>query len=265
MPLAPPTPPPTGPPWPKEIAIRRLQEALDKIPELEGLHHRDQRFEAWRENLSRILKANWPTERLPHFQSLAVNLTALGHRPESQVRQVDLDQYRRGLQSTKTQLELILRNERELAEAQGDATVNELFRPPGSQHDAYILIRQIISEAVREIRVADNFVDSTILTLLTNTSTGVVISVLTYNVPGDFKLECERYRQQNRHSLEIRLRSADFHDRFIIVDGEKAYHLGASIKDAGNTASMIHLIEDPDNVQALQGTFDASWAQARIV
>ena len=35
-----------------------------------------------------------------------------------------------------------------------------------------------------------------------------------------------------------------FHDRFLIIDGEEAYHIGASLKDAGKKCFAISLIED---------------------
>jgi hypothetical protein len=79
------------------MAVRRLKEALDEIPELEGLNHVDERFEAWRENLRRILNANWPNERLPNFQSLSMRVTPFGGRPRPRIRLLDLDEYRKGM------------------------------------------------------------------------------------------------------------------------------------------------------------------------
>jgi hypothetical protein len=35
-----------------------------------------------------------------------------------------------------------------------------------------------------------------------------------------------------------------FHDRFIILDGQIAYHIGASIKDAGKKCFGITLLQD---------------------
>ncbi len=257
-------PPPAPDPWPKELAIRRLKEALEKIPELESLNHLDPQFQAWRENLLRILKINWPSERLTHFSG-PLRITPFRGGPGPRINREDLDAFRGGLTRTKVQLELILRNEKELAEAEGNQSVTEIFLPPGSQHDAYSYIRQIVSTATREILIVDNYVDSTIFSLLTNAGAHVGISILTYKVPADFKVEAERFYKQHRISLEIRLRKADFHDRFIIVDASMAYHLGASIKDAGDKASMIHLIEDADNVQALLDTHRKSSAAATVL
>ncbi len=42
-----------------------------------------------------------------------------------------------------------------------------------------------------------------------------------------------------------------FHDRFIILDGKAAYHIGASIKDAGKKCFGISLLEDPGMVTDL--------------
>lgn len=42
-----------------------------------------------------------------------------------------------------------------------------------------------------------------------------------------------------------------FHDRFIILDGKTAYHIGVSIKDAGRKCFAISLMEDPVMVSDL--------------
>ena len=42
-----------------------------------------------------------------------------------------------------------------------------------------------------------------------------------------------------------------FHDRFIILDGKTAYHIGSSIKDAGKKCFGISLIDDPGTVADL--------------
>ena len=42
-----------------------------------------------------------------------------------------------------------------------------------------------------------------------------------------------------------------FHDRFIILDGQTAYHIGASIKDAGKKCFGISLLTDPKMVSEL--------------
>ena len=40
----------------------------------------------------------------------------------------------------------------------------------------------------------------------------------------------------------------EFHDRFLIIDGILAYHVGASLKDAGKKCFAINKIEDRANI-----------------
>ena len=42
-----------------------------------------------------------------------------------------------------------------------------------------------------------------------------------------------------------------FHDRFLILDGTIAYHIGASIKDAGKKCFAISLMDEPKLVNDL--------------
>src|SRR6266849_7443354 len=151
-------------PWPKEMAIRRLKEALEQMPELERLNHRDPKFVGWHENLRRILQNTWPEESLPSFSENRIRL-----RSEPPVTGGDINAYKRGLTITESRIGSILRNEKELAEAKNDAGLLELFLPPGTQHDAYDLIRQIVKEANQELIIVDNYVDGTLFNLLTNT------------------------------------------------------------------------------------------------
>ncbi|MBU9743155.1 hypothetical protein KTH81_04900 [Lachnospiraceae bacterium ASD3451] len=44
-------------------------------------------------------------------------------------------------------------------------------------------------------------------------------------------------------SLEVK-NTRTFHDRFMIVDETRAYHIGASLKDAGKKCFAINLLED---------------------
>lgn len=43
--------------------------------------------------------------------------------------------------------------------------------------------------------------------------------------------------------------TGEFHDRFLIVDGALAYHIGASLKDAGKKCFAINRIEDRENIK----------------
>lgn len=42
-----------------------------------------------------------------------------------------------------------------------------------------------------------------------------------------------------------------FHDRFLIIDSVRAYHIGASLKDAGKKCFGINLMEDEETIKGI--------------
>jgi hypothetical protein len=140
-----------------------------------------------------------------------------------------------------------------------DRKVDELFFPERSEHDAYVELRGILNSATRSIFVTDPYLDSSILTLLATCKGTLAIRLLGHKFPVDFKLEANRFMEQYA-TLHIELRrSREFHDRFIVLDNTKCYHVGASIKDAGNRAFMINELNDASNVEALLQQIEKSW------
>ena len=78
-------------------------------------------------------------------------------------------------------------------------------------------------------------------------------------------MEATKFRAQYPGiKLEVR-RTREFHDRFLVLDESKCYHLGASIKNAGNPVFMITVLEDADNVRALMAQQAQSWNGGLIV
>ena len=139
-------------------------------------------------------------------------------------------------------------------------SVRELFFPDGSHHDAYIYIREILQTATISVDIIDPYIDSSTLTLLTACAKpGMQFRILSSRVPTDFELEAQKWRKQNKDKiLEVR-RTREFHDRFIVLDHTKCWHIGASIKDAGNKVFMISKLEDEDNRVALLQQVQKSW------
>ena len=45
----------------------------------------------------------------------------------------------------------------------------------------------------------------------------------------------------------------EYHDRFLVIDDETIYHIGASLKDAGKKTFAIALINDDEIVRSLLG------------
>ncbi len=109
----------------------------------------------------------------------------------------------------------------------------------GQIYDAYSLLVDILKEANTEITIIDNYVDKTILDIISFLEIPVTIITSNYN-----KLDMHKYKEQY-DNVEI-LHSKGFHDRFLILDNKILYHCGASFKDLGKKCFAITKIEDED-------------------
>jgi hypothetical protein len=145
----------------------------------------------------------------------------------------------------------------------GGAPARELFFSDQTQHSAYVEIRRILTSATSSITLVDPFVDQSILTLFSAvTGEGIAIRILSSNLPRDFQLEAGKWLAQHKGlKLEVRT-TKQFHDRFIVLNDEQCWHVGCSIKDAGNKAFMLSQVEDPDNRAALLTQIARSWSAA---
>jgi hypothetical protein len=145
-------------------------------------------------------------------------------------------------------------------------SVRELFFGERSEHDAYVEIRALLQRAEKDLVIVDPYIDQSILTLLSACiKPGMSVRLLTSRVPNDFALEGKKWTAQHKGLvLEVR-KTKEFHDRFIILDNTVCWHVGSSIKDAGQKAFMLSQIEDDNNRAALIAQLTKSWASATMV
>ena len=112
----------------------------------------------------------------------------------------------------------------------------------GQIYDAFSLITSIVQRATKEIILIDGYVDVDTLNILAKKNAGVDVKIYTYASAQLTNRDAANFNAQYP-TLTVK-RTQVFHDRFIILDGNKAYHIGASIKDAGKKCFGISLIED---------------------
>lgn len=101
----------------------------------------------------------------------------------------------------------------------------------GQVFDAYIFISNLFRSAKRSITIIDNYLDDSVLTILTKRKKGVKVLLLTKNVSKALEQDVEKCNEQYP-PIEIR-EFNNSHDRFIIMDDQDLYHFGASLKDLG--------------------------------
>ena len=112
----------------------------------------------------------------------------------------------------------------------------------GQIFDAFNLFTNIIRQAEREIVLIDGYVDVDTLNILSKKKAGVKTIVYTFLSAKITKKDVETFNAQ--YSELVVQRTTEFHDRFLILDGNIGYHIGASIKDAGKKCFGINKIED---------------------
>ena len=117
--------------------------------------------------------------------------------------------------------------------------VNELYFK-GQIYDAYSKILDILKEANEEIVIIDSFLDKTILDMIRNIDVNVIL--ITSNKSKLKETDIKKYQLQYTN-LDIKYDDT-FHDRYIILDKSKIYHLGASINHAGSKTFSINILED---------------------
>jgi hypothetical protein len=81
---------------------------------------------------------------------------------------------------------------------------------------------------------------------------------------GDFPLKGRKFAAQHGNTIEVRT-TLSFHDRFILVDGARCWHLGASIKDAGNKAFALSEFAEPVIASFIKQTAETTWSASAVV
>ncbi len=101
----------------------------------------------------------------------------------------------------------------------------------GQIFDAHVLVSKIIKGAKTSIIIIDNYIDETVLILLSKRKKGVSGTIYTRPLSKQLKLDLEKFNKQYE-PITIK-KSRNVHDRFLIIDNKKLYHVGASLKDLG--------------------------------
>jgi hypothetical protein len=101
----------------------------------------------------------------------------------------------------------------------------------GQVFDAWQFTSRLIKEANKSIILMDNYIDESVLHLLSKRKRGVSACIYTRKISQQLKTDLKKHNQQYP-AIELKQFSKS-HDRFLILDEKEIYHIGASIKDLG--------------------------------
>ena len=112
----------------------------------------------------------------------------------------------------------------------------------GQIFDAYVFASELIRSAKSSITLIDNYVNESVLLLLSKRDTGVAAQIITRQITQGFAADLARHNQQ--YPPIAVTESPRFHDRFLIID-DVVYHIGASVKDLGKKLFAFSKMEIP--------------------
>ena len=96
--------------------------------------------------------------------------------------------------------------------------------------DAYAFVSGLIKSADKSIVLIDNYIDESVLLLLSKRDKGVKATIYTEKISPRMQLDLQKHNAQYPPvTVKTFTRS---HDRFLIIDNT-VYHFGASLKDLG--------------------------------
>ncbi|MDO5523892.1 MAG: DNA-binding protein, partial [Bacteroidia bacterium] len=101
----------------------------------------------------------------------------------------------------------------------------------GQIFDAHKFVSDLIKSAGKEIALIDNYIDESVLFLLSKRKKDVAATIFTAKISKQLQLDIEKFNAQYP-PIEVKV-FAKSHDRFLILDNKTVYHIGASLKDLG--------------------------------
>ena len=113
----------------------------------------------------------------------------------------------------------------------------------GQIYDAYTFVAELVRKATRRTVLIDNYIDDTVLTMLSKRADGVEATIYTGKISKQLQLDIDKHNAQYP-PITVRTFSKA-HDRFLIID-QTVYLIGASIKDLGKKWFGFTLLENTD-------------------
>ena len=116
----------------------------------------------------------------------------------------------------------------------------------GQIFDAYKFATDLIKSAKTSLVLIDNYVEESVLLMLSKRNPGVSATVYTQRIIPQLQLDLNKHNDQYP---PINMRTyRNGHDRFLIIDDREVYHIGASLKDLGKKMFAFSRLSIPANI-----------------
>lgn len=115
----------------------------------------------------------------------------------------------------------------------------------GQIFDAYKFATDLIRSAKQSLVLIDNYVDESVLLMLSKRNDGVSATIYTHKISAQLQLDLDKHNTQYP-PVHIKTYKSS-HDRFLIIDETEVYHIGASLKDLGKKMFAFSKLDLPAN------------------
>ena len=113
----------------------------------------------------------------------------------------------------------------------------------GQIFDAYKFATDLIRSARQSIVLIDNYVDESVLLMLSKRNAGVKADIYTQAVSRQLQLDLQKHNGQYP-PIEVHV-CKKCHDRFLIIDRTDIWHIGSSLKDLGKKMFAFSRLDIP--------------------
>lgn len=124
----------------------------------------------------------------------------------------------------------------------------------GQIFDAYRFVINLIRSANKSITLIDNYIDESVLTMLSKREAHVNAVIYIGQINKQLKLDLEKHNSQYPPITVNVIEKC--HDRFLIIDDTDTYHIGASLKDFGKKLFAFSKLNMPVSVIPSHLQFD---------
>ncbi|HCB63524.1 MAG TPA: DNA-binding protein [Bacteroidales bacterium] len=125
-------------------------------------------------------------------------------------------------------------------EARADAPKQGIFFE-GQIFDAWVFVSDLIQSAEKSIELWDHYVYASVLMLLTKRKPDTDARIYLKKVSAALQTDIDKHNSQYP-PVEINI-SSSAHDRFLLIDNKRLYHIGASLKDLGKRCFAFSLLD----------------------
>ncbi len=139
---------------------------------------------------------------------------------------------------------------------------DEILIRAGEAFRANRIVRELLSSATHDLCIIDPYVGSSLFDLLEDSGHTASVRISTSTRLSQTAKDAYMAYRVNSPQVEMRTISGDIHDRFVLWDGARGFHIGHSLKDLGTKDTQLNLIVNPKQQLKL---FEGRWRQATTI